>query len=69
MGDQRVKDAGMDLTDPYLRRVITLARQMTGMPRHLSPACGGLYPDRAASDRDGADWQRGDAGAVFHRVG
>jgi error-prone DNA polymerase len=42
MGDQRVKDAGMDLSDPYLRRVILLAREMTGMPRHLSQHVGGF---------------------------
>jgi len=42
MGDERVKDAGMDLSDPYLRRVIALARQMTGMPRHLSQHVGGF---------------------------
>ena len=42
MGDERVKDAGMDLSDPYLRRVIMLARQMTGMPRHLSQHVGGF---------------------------
>jgi error-prone DNA polymerase len=42
IGDARVKDAGMDLSDPYLRKVITLARQMTGMPRHLSQHVGGF---------------------------
>ncbi len=42
MGDARVKDAGMDLSDPYLRRVIAIARQMTGMPRHLSQHVGGF---------------------------
>lgn len=42
MGDERVRDAGMDLSDPYLRRVIALARQMTGMPRHLSQHVGGF---------------------------
>ncbi|WP_299025758.1 error-prone DNA polymerase [uncultured Sulfitobacter sp.] len=42
MGDERVKDAGMDLSDPYLRRVIAIARQMTGMPRHLSQHVGGF---------------------------
>ena len=40
--DKRVKEAGMDLSDPYLRRVITLAREMTGMPRHLSQHVGGF---------------------------
>ena len=42
MGDERVQDAGMDLSDPYLRRVIAIARQMTGMPRHLSQHVGGF---------------------------
>ena len=42
MGDERVRDAGMDLSDPYLRRVIAIARQMTGMPRHLSQHVGGF---------------------------
>ncbi|MEM6939145.1 MAG: error-prone DNA polymerase [Pseudomonadota bacterium] len=41
-GDQRVKDAGLDLSDPYLRRVVHLAREMTGMPRHLSQHVGGF---------------------------
>jgi error-prone DNA polymerase len=42
IGDARVRDAGMDLSDPYLRRVIAIARQMTGMPRHLSQHVGGF---------------------------
>ena len=42
IGDARVADAGMDLSDPYLRRVIAIARQMTGMPRHLSQHVGGF---------------------------
>lgn len=32
----------MDLSDPYLRRVIAIARQMSGMPRHLSQHVGGF---------------------------
>ncbi len=40
--DERVKEAGMDMLDPYLRRVIALAQQMTGMPRHLSQHVGGF---------------------------
>ncbi len=39
---KRVQEAGMDFSDPYLRRVIALARQMTGMPRHLSQHVGGF---------------------------
>ena len=42
VADQRVKEAGMDLSDPYLRKVILLAREMTGMPRHLSQHVGGF---------------------------
>ncbi len=40
--DDRVREAGLDLSDPYLRMVLTLARQMTGMPRHLSQHVGGF---------------------------
>lgn len=40
--DSRAKEAGLDLSDPYLRKVLTLARQMIGMPRHLSQHVGGF---------------------------
>ncbi|CAM4049406.1 error-prone DNA polymerase [Palleronia rufa] len=42
MGDERAREAGLDLSDPHLRMVLTLARQMTGMPRHLSQHVGGF---------------------------
>jgi len=42
MDDSRAKEAGMDLSDPYLRMVLMLAKQMTGMPRHLSQHVGGF---------------------------
>ena len=42
VADKRVREAGMDMSDPYLRRVILLAREMTGMPRHLSQHVGGF---------------------------
>jgi error-prone DNA polymerase len=42
MGDERVQEAGMDLSDPHLARVIKLAHQMIGMPRHLSQHVGGF---------------------------
>ena len=42
IGDERVSEAGMDLSDPYLRKVLLLAREMTGMPRHLSQHVGGF---------------------------
>ena len=40
--DDRAKEAGVNLNDPYLRMVLKLARQMTGMPRHLSQHVGGF---------------------------
>jgi error-prone DNA polymerase len=40
--DDRVAEAGLDLTDPHLRRVIKIAGQMIGMPRHLSQHVGGF---------------------------
>ena len=36
------QEAGLDLIDPYLRMVLTLAKQMIGMPRHLSQHVGGF---------------------------
>jgi len=42
MDDTRAKEAGLDLSDPYLRMVLKLARQMIGMPRHLSQHVGGF---------------------------
>src|SRR4051794_17039035 len=40
--DARAKDAGLDLTDPHLKRTMKLAEQLIGMPRHLSQHVGGL---------------------------
>jgi len=42
IAEKRVQEAGLDFTDPYLRRVLGLARQMIGMPRHLSQHVGGF---------------------------
>jgi error-prone DNA polymerase len=40
--DARAKDAGLDLSDPHLRRTMKLAAQLIGMPRHLSQHVGGF---------------------------
>jgi error-prone DNA polymerase len=40
--ETRAKDAGLDLSDPHLRRTIRLAEQLVGMPRHLSQHVGGF---------------------------
>lgn len=72
MPDTRVAEAGLDLADPYLRRVIRLAEQMIGMPRHLSQHVGGfvltegllseLVPigNGAMPDRSFIEWDKDD---------
>jgi error-prone DNA polymerase len=40
--DAHAHDAGLDLTDPHLRRTMKLAEQLIGMPRHLSQHVGGF---------------------------
>ena len=42
IAEARVAEAGLDFSDPYLRRVLNIARQMIGMPRHLSQHVGGF---------------------------
>lgn len=36
------QETGLDLSDPYLRRILKLTQQMIGMPRHLSQHVGGF---------------------------
>jgi error-prone DNA polymerase len=38
----RARDAGLDLNDPHLKRTMMLAKQLIGMPRHLSQHVGGF---------------------------
>ncbi|HEV2043318.1 MAG TPA: error-prone DNA polymerase, partial [Sphingomicrobium sp.] len=40
--EERVGEAGLDFADPHLRRTIMLAKQLIGMPRHLSQHVGGF---------------------------
>jgi error-prone DNA polymerase len=42
MEDARASDAGLDLSDPHLKRTLKLAEQLVGMPRHLSQHVGGF---------------------------
>ncbi len=37
-----LNETGLDLSDPHLRRVLALTRQMIDMPRHLSQHVGGF---------------------------
>ena len=36
------KEAGLDLSDPVLRKTLILARELIGMPRHLGQHVGGF---------------------------
>jgi error-prone DNA polymerase len=40
--EERADDAGLDLSDPHLKRTLRLAEQLVGMPRHLSQHVGGF---------------------------
>ena len=45
-----IRDAGLDPTDPQVRLVVKLARQMKGFPRHLSQHVGGFVIARDRLD-------------------
>jgi error-prone DNA polymerase len=74
--ERNVEQAGLDLTDPHLRRVIRLAEQMIGMPRHLSQHVGGFILTRnplietvpvgngAMPDRSFIEWDKDDIDAL-----
>ena len=42
LDEERADDAGLDLSDPHLKRTLRLAEQLVGMPRHLSQHVGGF---------------------------
>ncbi len=42
VAEEHIAQTGLDLSDPYLRRVLALTEQMIGMPRHLSQHVGGF---------------------------
>jgi error-prone DNA polymerase len=49
--EERAGDAGLDLSDPHLKRTIKLAEQLVGMPRHLSQHVGGfILTERALTE-------------------
>jgi error-prone DNA polymerase len=48
---ERTNDAGLDLSDPHLKRTVKLAEQLIGMPRHLSQHVGGfVLTERALTE-------------------
>ena len=70
------QEAGMDLSDPHLRRVLALTEQMIGMPRHLSQHVGGFIlteglltetvpiGNGAMADRSFIEWDKDDIDAL-----
>ena len=70
------REAGMDLSDPHLRRVLALTEQIIGMPRHLSQHVGGFILTQglltetvpigngAMADRSFIEWDKDDIDAL-----
>ena len=71
-----VSEAGLDLSDPLLRRTIIVAQQMIGMPRHLGQHVGGFIltetplvdtvpiGNGAMPDRTFIEWDKNDIEAL-----
>ncbi len=76
ISDERIRDAGFDPDSAVVRRVLTLARDLMGFPRHLSQHVGGfvisrgllseLVPVENASmdDRTVIQWDKDDLEAL-----
>ena len=74
--EKNVAETGMQLSDPYLRRVLALTDQMIGMPRHLSQHVGGFILTQGAltesvpigngamPDRSFIEWDKDDIDAL-----
>jgi error-prone DNA polymerase len=48
--DERLREIGLDPDSPAVRRTVSLARELVGLPRHLSQHVGGFVLTRAALD-------------------
>ncbi len=71
-----VSEAGLDLSDPVLRRTIIIAQQLIGMPRHLGQHVGGFIltekaltetvpiGNGAMPDRSFIEWDKDDIDAL-----
>ena len=76
VGEGHAKEAGLDLSDPVLRKTILLAQQLIGMPRHLGQHVGGfILTERpltetvpigngAMADRTFIEWDKDDIDAL-----
>lgn len=50
IGDEHIRDAGIDPAEPAIRRLIALAGELRGFPRHLSQHTGGMVMTRGRLD-------------------
>jgi len=50
VADEQVRSAGLDMADPRLARMIALAKELMGFPRHLSQHVGGFVITRSRLD-------------------
>jgi error-prone DNA polymerase len=76
IGDARVRQAGLDPTNPTIRRAVDFATRLLGYPRHLSQHVGGFVLSRgrldetvpignaAMKDRTFIEWDRDDIDAL-----
>ncbi len=74
--DERVAEAGLDLNDPRIKRIIALTRDLIGKPRHLSQHVGGFILTQnpltetvpigngAMPDRSFIEWDKDDIDAL-----
>lgn len=76
IGDERVRQAGLDPTNPTIRRAVDFAIRLLGFPRHLSQHVGGFVLARgrldemvpvgnaAMADRTFIEWDKDDIDAL-----
>ncbi|MBX7459707.1 error-prone DNA polymerase [Qipengyuania huizhouensis] len=76
IAEKHTKEAGLDMADPHLRRVLKLTEQLIGMPRHLSQHVGGFILTQgplietvpigngAMPDRSFIEWDKDDIDAL-----
>jgi error-prone DNA polymerase len=74
--DDHIRQAGLDPTNPEIRRAVTLAEQLLGFPRHLSQHVGGYVLTKrrldetvpignaAMKDRTFIEWDKDDIDAI-----
>ena len=67
--EQEARRVGLDPSDPRLQRVMALAQELMGFPRHLSQHVGGFVITRITTRRSRAGRKCGHGGPHRHRMG